>query len=44
MNPLNEIQEPPVNQEEYQRAADVMTAVDEYGLAYLKYVRAQQAG
>jgi len=44
MNPLNEIQEPPVNQDEYQRAADVMTAVDEYGLGYLKYVRAQQAG
>ncbi len=41
MNPLNEITAPPVNEEEYKLAAAVMTAEDEYGLNYLKYVRSQ---
>ena len=43
MNPLREIIEPPVNQEEYELAAAVMTAQDQYGLQFLKYVRAQAA-
>lgn len=42
MNPLDEILAPPADQEEYERAAAVMTAEDEYGLAYLKYVRSQK--
>ncbi len=41
MNPLSEIQAPPVNQGEYELAAAVMTAEDEFGLKYLKYVRGQ---
>jgi 5-methyltetrahydrofolate--homocysteine methyltransferase len=41
MNPLEEIANPPANEEEYQIAAKVMTAEDEYGLQYLKYVRGQ---
>ncbi len=41
MNPLDELLSPPVDEDEYQLAADVMTAVDEYGLKFLKYVRAQ---
>ena len=41
MNPLDELTHPPVDQDEFQLAANVMTAVDEYGLKYLKYVRAQ---
>lgn len=42
MNSLEEITSPPVNEEEYQLAADVMTAVDEFGLNFLKYARAQK--
>ncbi len=41
MNPLVAIQAPPANQEEYGLAAAVMTAEDEFGLKYLKYVRGQ---
>ena len=41
MNPLSEITAAPVNQEEYELAAAVMTAEDEFGLKFLKYVRAQ---
>lgn len=41
MNPLSEIKAPPANAEEYQLAAAVMTAEDEFGLKYLKYVRGQ---
>lgn len=40
MNPLDEILAPPANADEFQIAADVMTATDEFGLKYLKYVRA----
>jgi len=43
MNPLKEIIAPPANEEEYALAARVMTADDEYGLQFLKYVRAQAA-
>lgn len=39
MNSLAEIQAPPENAEEYALAAAVMTAEDEFGLKYLKYVR-----
>jgi len=39
MNPLSELTNPPPDEAEYQLAADVMTAVDEYGLKFLKYVR-----
>ena len=39
MNPLQEISNPPANQEEYELAAAVMTAEDEYGLKFLSYVR-----
>jgi len=42
MNPLPEITAPPADRDEYQLAANVMTAVDEFGLKYLKYVRAQK--
>ncbi len=41
MNPLSEIQALPANEEEFKIAAAVMTAEDEYGLKYLKYVRTQ---
>jgi 5-methyltetrahydrofolate--homocysteine methyltransferase len=41
MNPLSEIQAPPVSEDEYQLAAAVMTAEDEFGLKFLKYVRAE---
>jgi len=41
MNPLAEIQAPPADADEYALAAAVMTAEDEFGLKYLKYVRAQ---
>lgn len=41
MNPLDEITAPPADAAEYQLAADVMTAVDEFGLKYLKHVRAE---
>lgn len=43
MNPLAEITAPPVDQSEYEMAAAVMTADDEYGLNFLKYVRGQAA-
>lgn len=43
MNPLDEILKPPADQSEYEKAAAVMTAEDEYGLKFLKYVRAQAA-
>lgn len=43
MNPLEEIARPPENEKEFQLAADVLTAVDEYGLKYLKYVRGQSS-
>ena len=42
MNPLHEILEPPENQTEHDLAANVMTAEDEFGLKYLKYVRSQK--
>ncbi|MDH3668336.1 MAG: dihydropteroate synthase [Paracoccaceae bacterium] len=42
MNPLPEIQAPPANEDEYGLAAAVMTAEDEYGLKYLKYIRSQK--
>ena len=42
MNPLSELQVPPVNEDEYKLAAAVMTAEDEFGLKYLKYVRSQK--
>jgi 5-methyltetrahydrofolate--homocysteine methyltransferase len=41
MNSLEEITNPPANEHEYQIAAKVMTAEDEFGLQYLKYVRGQ---
>ena len=43
MNPLAEILAPAADQAEYELAAAVMTADDEYGLKYLKYIRAEAA-
>lgn len=40
MNPLDEILAPPANHKEYELASAVMTAEDEFGLKFLKYVRA----
>ena len=42
MNPLAEIMAPPADQHEFEMAAAVMTAEDEFGLNYLKYVRSQK--
>ena len=42
MNPLDEILAQPVDPNEYELAAAVMTAEDEFGLKYLKYVRSQK--
>jgi cobalamin-dependent methionine synthase I len=41
MNSLAEITAPPVSEDEYQLAAKVMTAEDEFGLKFLKYTRSQ---
>ena len=42
MNPLDEITAPPADEAEYELAAAVMTAEDEFGLKFLKYVRSQK--
>ncbi len=41
MNPLSELIAPPADEAEHQLATDVMTAVDEFGLKYLKHMRAE---
>lgn len=42
MNPLDDILAPPADRTEYELAAAVMTAEDEFGLKFLKYVRSRK--